>query len=157
MSEMSNCIVDSIHISNGGVPKPEVPSVRVLQDRLEGDDQNDRVGHGGPDRAVCIYSLELIDALRGEGHPIFPGSAGENLTVRGLEWDKILPGVTLRAGDTLLEITSFTNPCKTIRNSFVNGEFKRISQRVNPGWSRVYARVLEAGIITKGDLVQLIP
>jgi MOSC domain-containing protein YiiM len=157
MTERSNGVVDSIHISNGGVPKPEVPSVSVFQDRLEGDDHNDRVGHGGPDRAVCIYSIELIDALRGEGHPIFPGSAGENLTVGGLEWGKVLPGVMLRAGDTLLEVTSFTSPCKTIRNSFVNGEFKRISQKVNPGWSRVYARVLETGTIAKGDMIQLIP
>ena len=147
--------VVQISVSRGGVPKLPIPQARLSSDGVEGDRQNDRRHHGGPDRAVCIYSLELIEALQREGHPIEPGSAGENLTVSGLDWASIAPGVRLTVGDALLEIVSFTVPCKTIRASFADGRFERISQKTNPGWSRVYARVLSAGEARMGDAVEI--
>lgn len=147
--------VVQISVSHGGVPKLPIPQARLSSDGVEGDRQNDRRHHGGPDRAVCIYSLELIEELRREGHPIVPGSAGENLTVSGLEWDSIAPGVQLTVGGAVLEVVSFTVPCKTIRASFADGRFERISQKTNPGWSRVYARVLFAGEARTGDAVEI--
>lgn len=147
--------VVQISVSRGGVPKLPVPQARLSSAGVEGDRQNDRRHHGGPDRAVCIYSLELIEALQQEGHPIVPGSAGENLTVSGLNWDGIAPGVRLTVGEATLEIASFTVPCKTIRASFADGRFERISQKTNPGWSRVYARVLFAGEARIGDAVEI--
>ena len=53
-------------------------------DGLEGDRQRDLRFHGGPLRAVSLYSLELIEALQAEGHPIAPGAMGENLTMAGV-------------------------------------------------------------------------
>jgi MOSC domain-containing protein YiiM len=125
---------------------------------IVGDAQDDKKHHGGPERAVCLYSLERIRALQKEGHPIDVGTAGENLTVQGLDWDLVVPGVRLRVGDqVLLEIASFTNPCKTIRESFIDGRFVRIAQKFYPGWSRVYARVLSEGEIQSGDSVEVTP
>jgi len=147
--------VVQISVSRGGVPKLAVPQAHLSSGGVEGDRQNDRRHHGGPDRAVCIYSLELIEALQREGHPIAPGSAGENLTVSGLDWDSIVPGVQLTVGGAVLEVVSFTVPCKTIRASFADGRFERISQKTNPGWSRVYARVLIAGEARIGDAVEI--
>ena len=112
--------------------------------------------HGGPERAVCIYSLERIHSLQTEGHPIDVGTVGENVTVEGIDWDLVVPGVRLRLGaEVLLEIASFTNPCKTIKASFIDGEFIRIAQRLHPGWSRVYARVLSEGSFRSGDPVEV--
>jgi MOSC domain-containing protein YiiM len=123
---------------------------------LLGDSQSDTKHHGGPDRAVCVYSLERIHALREEGHPIDVGTAGENITVRGLDWEQVVPGARLRVGgEVLLEVASFTNPCKTIKGSFIDGRFVRIAQKFNPGWSRVYARVLSEGEINSGDPIEL--
>jgi MOSC domain-containing protein YiiM len=139
------------------VPKSAVAVAQVTPDSVDGDVQNNRVHHGGPERAVSLYSLERITALRGEGHPIAPGTAGENVTVEGIDWELMMPGVRVRLGDTvLLEISSFTKPCKTISNSFIEGKFIRISQKVNPGWSRVYARVLMTGEIHTGDRVEIL-
>jgi MOSC domain-containing protein YiiM len=91
-------------------------------------------------------------------HPIDIGTAGENVTVEGIDWDQIVPGVTITIGDqVLLEVASFTNPCKTIRASFIAGEFIRIAQKLHPGWSRVYARVLREGPIRFGDPVEVSP
>jgi len=149
--------VASINISGGGVPKRRVTGVKVARSGLVGDDQDDKVHHGGPERAVCIYSLEKVNALQAEGHPIQAGSVGENLTVAGIRWESVMPEVRIRVGDSvLLEVTSFTIPCKTIRRSFLDGRFVRISQKVHPGWSRVYARVISEGDVNLGDGVEVL-
>lgn len=145
--------VEGLYTSDGGVPKKYAFVVNVLADRVEGDDHNWKAGHGGADRAVCIFSSEIIDALKAEGHPIFPGSTGENLTISGLKWAEVVPGTRIRIGDVLLEVTRYTTPCKTIRPSFVDGYSNRISHKLFPGWSRVYARVLATGQIRVGDPV----
>ncbi|HEY8310086.1 MAG TPA: MOSC domain-containing protein, partial [Gemmatimonadaceae bacterium] len=142
--------------SPGGVPKLPADSAELVVEGFVGDGHDDRKHHGGPDRAVCIYAAELIDSLRAEGHPIFAGSAGENLTVSGLDWVEMVPGVRLRIGRVLIEVTSYTSPCKTIRRSFINGRFQRISQITNPGWSRVYCKVLATGLVKRGDLVGIV-
>ena len=54
-------------------------------------------------------------------------------------------------------MASFTAPCKTIKASFIEGRFARISQKLHPGWSRVYARVLTEGEIRSGGPVEVIP
>lgn len=78
---------------------------------------------------------------------------GENLTLFGLDWAQVLPGSRLKLGESvLLEITAYTSPCKTITDSFADGYYNRISQKLNPGWSRVYARVLQPGFHPFSDL-----
>jgi len=150
--------VASLNISNGGVPKRRIADVKVSRLGLLKDAQNDTKQHGGPERAVCVYSLERIRALQEEGHPIDVGTAGENVTVEGIDWDLVVPGSRIRVGEeVLLEVVSFTSPCKTIKDSFIDGRFVRISQKLHPGWSRVYARVLLEGEIRFGDPVKVSP
>jgi MOSC domain-containing protein YiiM len=151
-------VLYSINVSGGGVPKRRVTGAQVSQLGLINDAQNDTIHHGGPERAVCVYSLERIRALQAEGHPIDVGTAGENVTVEGIDGDHVVPGVRLRLGKAVtLEVASFTTPCKTIRESFIDGEFVRISHKLHPGWSRVYTRVLSEGEIHSGDSVELTP
>jgi MOSC domain-containing protein YiiM len=139
---------------SGGVPKQRVPAVRLLAGGVEGDRQRNLKHHGGPDRAVSLFALERIQALSAEGHPIGPGTAGENLTVEGLDWEAVRPGERLAVGEAVLEVTSFAAPCTTIRDSFQGREFTRISEKVHPGWSRVYARVLREGLVREGDVIE---
>jgi len=148
--------VFQINVSNGGVPKLPVHAARVTPLGLEGDHQNDREHHGGPDKALCLYSLELIQALQEQGHPIFSGSTGENLTLSGPDWDKLVPGVRLSLGDEVtVEITGYASPCRKIAGSFAEGQIQRMSQEQHPGWARLYARVLSPGTIYVGDEVAL--
>ncbi len=67
-------------------------------DGVERDGHRHREHHGGLERAVCLYAMEAIETLRGEGHAISPGSLGENLTVAGLDWPSVVPGSRLRDG-----------------------------------------------------------
>ena len=124
---------------------------------IDGDHQDDARHHGGPDRAVSLYSLDLIGALRAEGHPIAAGSAGENITISGLDWAAVTPGCQLQVGGVRLLVTKFASPCEKIEGSFLNHDFVRISHKVHPGWSRVYTRVLAGGIIRPGDIVEILP
>lgn len=140
----------SINSSGGGVPKRPVLFSVVNSLGLE-DDRHVDEDHGGPERAICLYPIELIQALRSEGHPIDVGTAGENFTVEGLDWSLVVPGVRLAVGpDVKLEVTTFTVPCKTIAGSFTGGLFKRISEKVSPGWSRVYSKVVNPGRVESG-------
>jgi MOSC domain-containing protein YiiM len=139
--------------SRGGVPKLAVDEAAVTANGLVGDKQRDRRFHGGPTRALCLYSDDLIEQLALEGHPVTRGSLGENVTIRGVEWREVRPGARLSIGDVEVEITSYTAPCKTIRGSFVAQDFTRISQKLHRGWSRVYCRILREGTIRVNDPV----
>lgn len=148
--------VHQISVSDGGVPKRPVFEARVTTLGVEGDRQRNLKVHGGPDRAVCLFSLELIERLQDEGHPIDAGWAGENLTLAGLEWDLIRPGVVLAIGpEVRLEVTSYTGPCSHNARWFREGDYQRISQAKNPGWGRVYAKVLREGTVKPGDVVEI--
>jgi MOSC domain-containing protein YiiM len=139
--------------SGGGVPKLPVAEARVGTRGMEGDKQRKPFIHGGPTRALCLYSLERIDALAAEGHPIVPGSVGENVTITGIPWETVTPGTRLTLGEVEVEVTSYAAPCRTIAGAFGGGEFSRIGQKRHPGWSRVYARIVHAGRIAVDDLV----
>ncbi|HKP47373.1 MAG TPA: MOSC domain-containing protein [Pyrinomonadaceae bacterium] len=139
-----------LNTSPGGVPKLPVLEAEVKTLGLVGDDHRFPNIHGGPDRAVCLFSLDRILELQAEGHPIFPGAVGENVTVAGLDWPQVIPGTRLLLGDAVIEITKYTNPCNTIGEYFTGEAFDRISQTKHPGWSRVYARVLKPGVLRVG-------
>jgi MOSC domain-containing protein YiiM len=150
--------IAQINVSGGGVPKLPVPEARVTTLGVQGDQQRDLRYHGGPERAVCLFPLERIHALQAEGHAIVPGAIGENITVAGIDWSAVVPGARLALGDeVLVEVTRYTSPCFKIKAAFKNGDFARVSQKQNPGDSRVYARVLRPGGIRAGDPIRLLP
>jgi MOSC domain-containing protein YiiM len=143
-----------INRSKGGVPKIVIEECELGELGLEGDSQNNVDIHGGPERALCLYSLEKIIKLQIEGHSVFPGALGENLTISGISWDSIEPGVRLKVSNGVkIQVTSFTSPCRTIESYFADNETGRISQKMYPGWSRVYARVLKGGTVKIGDSI----
>ncbi|HEV8255176.1 MAG TPA: MOSC domain-containing protein [Vicinamibacteria bacterium] len=154
---MARGVLVSINRSNGGVPKLPVTEADITEAGVEGDRQRDLHFHGGPNRAVSLFSLERIRALQDEGHPIDVGTTGENFTVTGVDWDQVLPGSRLRVGDVELEVTSYAHPCANIAGSFDDRSFIRMSQKKHPGWSRVYARVLHAARARVGDAIELLP
>ena len=148
-------VLHAINVSNGGVPKLPRPSCFVGVSGLEGDRQRDLRYHGGPERAVCLYSLDLIQALQAEGHDITPGSIGENLTVEGLDWAQMLPGARVEVGPVVLQLTDYAAPCSNIARSFERRQYVRVNQKIHAGWSRLYARVLTEGIVHVGDTLRI--
>ena len=150
-------VVDSINVSDGGVPKRTIPEVHVGHRGLEGDRQGSRKHHGRVWQALCLYSIDVIEALQEEGHPIQAGSAGENLTVRGIDWVTMRPGVRLQLGDAVAELTVPAAPCRHNAPWFVDRDFRRMDHARFPGWSRWYAKVVREGDVREGDGVIVDP
>lgn len=148
--------VTGLQRSAGGVPKTAVDRAAVRVDGMEGDRQAHRRFHGGPTRALCLYSQERIDALAEEGHPVARGVLGENVTIAGLDWATIRPGVRLAIGEIEVQVTAYAAPCEQIAHAFVDARFVRVGQKPNPGWSRVYVSILREGTIAVGDEVHVL-
>src|SRR6185503_1612431 len=147
--------LESINASRGGVPKSAIFEGLITEEGLDGDRQRDPRYHGGPDRAIVVFSLDVIRALQREGHPIAPGTTGENLTISGIDWPAVVPGCQLRVGEVQLQITNYTSPCEKIAGSFAGCDFTRISQKWKAGCSGLTSLVLADNLVQMGNPLTL--
>lgn len=145
-----------VNVSAGGVPKRPVHAARVSRLGVEGDRQAAATVHGGPHRAVSILGIEAIRRVAAEGHPIGPGTVGENLTTEGFDVSSLPVGTRLAIGDeVVLELSRAADPCRTIRHSFTDRRFGRLAVGAHPADSRMYARVMREGVVRPGDPIRL--
>src|SRR5215475_5516240 len=79
----------------------------VRRINIDGDDQADRLAHGGEHRAVYVYQIDSYRYWERElGRDDFSyGQFGENFTVDGLADDEVCVGDRYRIGSALFEIT----------------------------------------------------
>ncbi|RJU81407.1 MAG: MOSC domain-containing protein [Candidatus Poseidoniales archaeon] len=145
-----------LFVSQGGVPKLPVDSLFIEQTGCFGDKQNDLKHHGGEDKAVCLIQNSIISSLQQDGHPIKPGSTGENILIGGSEVGEISPGTIIKFNELEIEITQDAPPCKTISQSFNGGEFTLISHKKYPQFTRWYARVLKPGTVSYDEEYEII-
>jgi hypothetical protein len=149
--------VAGIFVSDGGVPKLPVPAAAVDARGVAGDRQAKRKYHGRVWQALSLWSAEVVTALQAEGHPVAPGAAGENLSLAGLDWSTLRPGVRLQIGGVLAEISMPVTPCKQIAGCFADGNPWRIGHRRHPEMTRWYASVVIPGRVAAGDAVVVEP
>jgi ferredoxin-NADP reductase/MOSC domain-containing protein YiiM/ferredoxin len=118
---------------------------------VEGDDQADRVAHGGEHRAVFIYQIESYRYWQEQlGRDDFVyGQFGENFTVQGLADDEVCVGDRYRIGTALFEVTQTRVTCYRvgIRMQEPRMPALLVSHR-RPGF---YMRVLEEGVVEAGQ------
>jgi MOSC domain-containing protein YiiM len=130
-----------------GLPKAPLESAEYWRRGLAGDVQRDTKNHGRPSQALCIWSGDVIDALVAEGHPIVPGGAGENISIRGVDWAAVRPGSILTIAGMRCQLSGWALPCAKNRRLFLPGPEGtkpewRMDPDQHPGWSRAYAYVL---------------
>jgi len=138
--------------------QPLTGPVAIGREGLAGDDQADRVHHGGPDMAVHVYPLDHHTFWRAElgDQPLLdePGAFGSNLAVRALGEDDLAIGDRFRLGSALLEVSRPRQPCWKIEHRFgTRGMVKTILQTGRCGW---YFRVLEPGMAEAGDTLEVL-
>ena len=138
----------------GGVPKPRIDALDVTTNGIRHEIIRDKKHHGGPEKAVCLMSLETMEHLQSLGHPIRGGSTGENILI-DVPQTSLRVGVQLKFDQVELEITMPAPPCKTIADSFSGGDFNQLSDKKYPRQTRWYARVLQEGIIHEGEQVSI--
>ena len=112
-------------------------------------------GHGGWDKAVMLWSFDVISTLNAGGAALYPGASGEQLTLGGIDWSLMKTGVRLSIGpEVLLEVTYLKGPCLQLDRFFEKPSDKtKINPAQNPDSSRVLAKVLKPGRVKVGDRV----
>lgn len=145
-------VVSGMHASGGGVPKLPIDAAEIGWSGVKGDRQGSRVHHGRPWQALCLWSEEVIANFAAQGHPLRPGCAGENITVRGLPWTVARPGVKVSIGSVEATFTAYAIPCSQNEAWFLGGDFELMSHERGPV-SRIYARIDRPGSVALGDAV----
>ena len=136
------------------MPKRPVLFGRVTAAGVDGDWQKNRKVHGGPDRAICIYSEELYAWLNEEGVRVGNGDVGENFTTRGLDLQKLSPGDRLHVGGDdgcTVEITKVRVPCFQLKKWDVDLPEMIVGRS---GWM---AKVVRDGLARPGDPIAWTP
>jgi len=139
-----------LNVSPGGMPKLPVLFARVTADGVDGDKQRNRKYHGGPDRAVCLFSTELYDRLRSLGIGLQHGAVGENFTTTGIDLQRLGKGDRLKVGDEcVIEITNVRVPCASLR------KWDADLPELIVGYSGWVAKVVVDGTVRPGDPIEL--
>ncbi|OON63525.1 MOSC domain-containing protein [Massilia sp. KIM] len=125
---------------------------------LEGDEQGDRVYHGGPDKALHHYAAEHYVLWRqwvpGSAVALGPGAFGENISTHGMSEREVHVGDVFRAGATLLQVTQARQPCFKLNLRLgAHGVARRMQDSGRTGW---YYRVLREGWLAAGDVLELV-
>src|SRR4051795_3763150 len=128
----------------------------VRRINIDGDDQADRLAHGGEHRAVFVYQLDSYRYWERElGRDDFTyGQFGENFTVEGLADDEVCIGDRYRVGAALFEVTQPRVTCYRvgIRMDDPRMPSLLVAHR-RPGF---YLRVLQEGDVGAGDEIELL-
>lgn len=138
--------------------QPVSGKVRVTRMGLAGDEQADRVHHGGPDKAIHHYPHDHYGWWREAigDHPLLaaPGAFGENLSSEGLTEPGLCIGDRLRLGTALVEVSQGRQPCWKLDHRFGGVAINAAMVRArNAGW---YYRVIEEGEVEAGDALELV-
>ena len=141
-----------LNVSPGGMPKLPVPSALINRDGVAGDWQKNRKYHGGPNRAVCLFSEELYAWLREQGVDLGNGDLGENFTTRGIDLMALAKGDRLRVGERcVIQLTDVREPCRQLKKW--DARFPKLIVG-RSGW---VAKVVREGEVKAGDLVERVP
>ena len=144
-------VLAQLNVSQGGMPKLPVLFARVSAAGVDGDRQRNKTVHGGPNRAVCVYSEELYEELRDAGVDVSAGSIGENFTTRGIDLRRLAKRDRLRVGaDCVIEITDVRVPCRQLR--MWDPELPELIVGRRGG----VARVITEGVVKAGDVIEVV-
>jgi len=123
----------------------------VRRINIDGDDQADRLAHGGEHRAVFVYQIDSYRYWERElGRDDFtPGQFGENFTVEGLADDEVCIGDRYRIGRALFEVTQPRVTCYRVGIRMDEPAMPSLLvAHHRPGF---YLRVLEEGTAEAGE------
>ncbi|MBY0445625.1 MAG: MOSC domain-containing protein [Burkholderiales bacterium] len=124
---------------------------------IEGDEIVDRRNHGGPDRALNLFSFEhygILQTLFPEAaEPLIAGSMGENITSKGLLDQCLYIGDIYRVGTVVFQISQPRSPCWKLNDRFGIAPFSKVLQEQHR--TGCYARVLAGGTMCRGQTIEL--
>lgn len=102
-------------------------------------------GRPGSKRQMLLMDAETLEKLE-----VAPGAVKENITTRGIDFQRLAPGQRLKVGDSLLEITIPCEPCPRM------DEIRMGLQEILRGQRGWLCRVVTGGKIRPGDSVEIV-
>lgn len=143
--------------------KPRAGRVWAGPHGLDGDEQGDRLHHGGLDKAIHVmptvhaaaWQAELAEAAPDAAALLAaPGAFGENLALAGWCEPDVCVGDVWQVGGARLEVSQGRQPCSTLNRRFgVPQMARRMQDNGRTGW---YLRVQVPGAVGAGDAVRLL-
>jgi MOSC domain-containing protein YiiM len=142
-------------VTSGIWKRPVVGRRRVEGVNLAGDEQHDRRVHGGPTKSLYAYAAEDYGWWAEElGHPLEPGTFGENLTTEGVDLAAAVVGERWRLGTALLRVTEPRIPCFKLGMRMGDAAFvDRFADAARPG---TYLAIDVAGDVGADDTIELV-
>jgi MOSC domain-containing protein YiiM len=114
--------------------------------------------HGGAEKAIYWYPVGHYARWRAllphHAAKLVPGAFGENLTIEEFDEDDVAIGDIFRVGQATLQITQPRQPCLKLALRFDDPQL--VKAMIRTGMSGWYTRVLEAGEIEAGAVVDLL-
>lgn len=132
--------------------------VMLSKNGFHGDEQGDKVFHGGPEKAVHHYPSEHYARWRAafpdSPVPLQPGAFGENISTFGMTESNVCIGDVYQAGRVLLQVSQGRQPCwKLNRHLGHDGAALAVQRSGAVGW---YYRVLQEGLVGRCDKLELV-
>jgi MOSC domain-containing protein YiiM len=143
-------------VTTGIFKEPVQGRIMLRKINLDGDGQADLENHGGPYRAVYVYSMENYDYWRRElrRNDFSFGQFGENFTVEGMLEDEIHLGDIFRVGGATVQVTQPRPPCFKLGLKMGMPQFPK--KFLASGRVGFYLRVCEEGEVGAGDIIERI-
>ncbi|WP_280770227.1 MOSC domain-containing protein [Salipaludibacillus daqingensis] len=119
----------------------------LSKEQIDGDDQADKVNHGGLDKAICVYPFEHYTFWERElGKKLELGAFGENLTVKGLIERDVHVGDLFQWGNARVQVSQPRIPCHKLASRF---QLESMPKHViKTGFTGFYFRVLNEGTVS---------
>jgi MOSC domain-containing protein YiiM len=148
-------IIGDRAVRSGIVKRAVTGPVAVGTAGIAGDEQADKVNHGGPYKAAYAYAREDADWWEGQlGRTLDDGAFGENLTLAGVDVSGARIGERWRIGTVELEVSGPRVPCAKLGARMGDPRFpKRFVAAGRPG---AYLAVTAPGTLQAGDHVAVV-
>ncbi len=130
---------------------PVQGAVALGTEGFAGDQQADRRYHGGPDKAVLVYSHDHYGPWHAElfPEPLPVGAFGENILVSAMSEADVCIGDVYDLGEARVQVSQPRKPCgKQARRWGIADLVEQMNRR---GWTGWYLRVLREGRVQAGD------
>ncbi len=119
-----------------------------------GDEQADKVNHGGLDKAVCVYSLDRYPYFEKVlGRRLDCGAFGENVTVSGVDEEGVCIGDVFQLGEAVVQVSQPRKPCFKVALKWDLPDLPL--QMEQTGYTGFYLRVLAEGWVAPDSELKL--
>lgn len=143
-------------VTTGIFKNPVDEPIHLGKTDVVGDSVIDRKYHGGIDKACYLFSSDHYPDWQAR-HPYLEwsyGMFGENITVQGLDEQKIRIGDVYQIGEAQIQISEPRQPCFKLNIRFNSKD--TVKEFVNYQRSGCYARIIKEGRVENGDELTLI-